>query len=193
MRFKLCGGNDAPEWILKEIVVLSEISAVRFKLLVIVMLRHLLGGKLELQKIRKYLSIMEGVGISEEKAILAAISYILSNAAKYKVSTEDVALELQQLGLPREHTMMMKRPLVKYIHLLTKRLRSKVLRINPIDDPIKWRLDYIVSNNNLRNVNQFQVTLKLSDDVSFMVNRDQVSVLLHELRQASALISQIDE
>lgn len=58
MRFKFCGNLDAPDWFLQETVFLSQISAVRFKLIVIVVYRHLLGAPLEVDKLENYLKIM---------------------------------------------------------------------------------------------------------------------------------------
>lgn len=41
------------------------------------------------------------VDISALKAIVAAVTFMLRNAAKYNVKPEIVSLELQQLGLPK--------------------------------------------------------------------------------------------
>ncbi|GFR95168.1 COMM domain-containing protein 4, partial [Elysia marginata] len=38
------------------------------------------------------------------KASIAALAFILSSAAKYDVDAETLSNELQQLGLPKEHT-----------------------------------------------------------------------------------------
>ena len=55
MRFKFVGGSDAPDWFLQETVFLSQISAVRFKLIVIVVYRYLLGGQLEVRPVFAWL------------------------------------------------------------------------------------------------------------------------------------------
>jgi hypothetical protein len=41
------------------------------------------------------------VDVSALKAIVAAVTFMLRNAAKYNVKPDIVSLELQQLGLPK--------------------------------------------------------------------------------------------
>ena len=45
--------------------------------------------------------ILFPLDISALKAIVAAVTFMLRNAAKYNVKPEIVSLELQQLGLPK--------------------------------------------------------------------------------------------
>jgi len=55
MRFKFCGDADAPDWVLAEIATLSKISSVRIKLLVGQILKGLVDGNLDYEKVRRYL------------------------------------------------------------------------------------------------------------------------------------------
>ena len=41
------------------------------------------------------------VDASEVKALIAALTYIVSNSAKYNVDDETIRNELQQFGLPK--------------------------------------------------------------------------------------------
>ena len=43
---------------------------------------------------------------SDIKASIAAISFILTNSAKYNVESDTLATELQQLGLPKGACML---------------------------------------------------------------------------------------
>ena len=41
MKFRICGGLDAPDWILAEIVQLAKLSSIRFKLLAMQVISHI--------------------------------------------------------------------------------------------------------------------------------------------------------
>ena len=102
MRFAFVGGLDVPDWLLSEVFVLSKISAVRIKLLCKHVVERELGRTQE-DKVGKLLgeSKLDEAGV---KAVVAAVQFILSAAARHDVAEEVLAQELQQLGLPREHT-----------------------------------------------------------------------------------------
>eukprot|EP01095_Lingulamoeba_sp_RSL-Kostka_P000260 TRINITY_DN103_c1_g2_i2.p1 TRINITY_DN103_c1_g2~~TRINITY_DN103_c1_g2_i2.p1 ORF type:complete len:129 (+),score=41.61 TRINITY_DN103_c1_g2_i2:90-476(+) len=102
MKFKLCGDLDPPEWLLKEVVVLAKISSVRVKLLSLQIVKHILGEKLDYVKISRLTKVAE-LGASDVKAMMAALTYIVSNGAKYDIGEENLNEELSQLGLPKEH------------------------------------------------------------------------------------------
>ena len=194
MRFKIFGAADAPEWLLQETVFLSQISAVRFKLIVLVVYRHLLGAPLELDKLQRYLSIRKDTTAADVKALVAAVALILQGAAKYDVSLEDLQRELGQVGLPREHVLMLARPLAKHSPQLAVRLRSLTLAL-----PRLRRLDFAVDLVAARSCSragatrpEARLTLITTDaDVAatFSVTHDQLLVLLNEAKAALALMN----
>ena len=51
MKFKFCGEADAPDWVLAEIATISKISSVRVKLLVGQILKGLIEGNLDYEKV----------------------------------------------------------------------------------------------------------------------------------------------
>jgi len=103
MKFAFVGGLDVPDWLLSEIFVLSKISALRFKLLAGHIVQQLTGQEVPPAKLAKLLGDAK-LDAQDVKAVCAALQYILGSAARYNVEQDVLSHELQQLGLPREHT-----------------------------------------------------------------------------------------
>ena len=103
MRFQFAGGADVPDWLLSQIFVVSRISAVKIKLLAKLVLQQSRGEEVEQQKIAKLIGDGK-LEVYEMKGVVAALHFILGCSARYDVTEEALALELQQLGLPKEHT-----------------------------------------------------------------------------------------
>jgi len=103
MRFKFCGDADAPDWVLAEIATLSKISSVRIKLLVGQILKGLVDGNLDYEKVAKVGS-SSNLEVVDVEASIAALHFVLTNAAKYDLADATLAKELQQLGTPKEHS-----------------------------------------------------------------------------------------
>jgi hypothetical protein len=192
MRFKFCGGGDAPEWFLQEAVFLSQISAVRFKLIVLVVYRQLLGAPLDYEKLAKYLSIRRG-SEGDAKALVAAVSLILTGHAKYEVSTEELQRELTQVGLPREHGLMLARPLARHAPQLRVRLQSGTLAL-PRVARLDWRVDLVAARSCARALApRPEAALSLHTDdgknTAVTLSHEQLLVLLAETRAALALMA----
>ena len=193
MRFKFCGGGDAPEWFLQEAVFLSQISAVRFKLIVLVVYRHLLGSPLDYEKLAKYLSIRRG-SEADAKALVAAVSLILTGHAKHEVATEELQRELTQVGLPREHGLMLARPLARHAPQLRVRLQAATLSL-PRLARLDWRVDLVAARSCARALAprpECLLALRTDDGraASFALSHDQLLLLLAEARAALALMAQ---
>ena len=89
--------------LLSEIFVVSKISAVRIKLLAAHVVQQALGMDAPLEKAAKLLGDAK-LEPPDIKAVVSALHFILCSAARYDVPVDTLAFELQQLGLPREHT-----------------------------------------------------------------------------------------
>ena len=186
MRFKFAGGRDAPDWFLAETVFLSQISAVRFKLIVIVVYRHLLGAPLEHEKLVRYLSIREGgSSASDTRALVAAVSLILRGGCKYAVPLAELQAELQQIGLPREHGVLLARPYVKYSPPLAARLKHATLSAAPSAPPLQWRVDWVLARSHSGPHGRPEAQLKLAGAV-FNLSQPQLLALLADARAALA-------
>jgi len=139
--------------------------------------------------------------ISDLKASIAALHFIIKSAAKYDVVPDTVAKELQQLGLPKEHTEAVTRVYSKERDTLRQQFQNATLRLNKLES-LDWRIDFIVSSSDLKSLNSASVQLNLNvkNDIgdeskveahSFEVSAEKFRVLLHELNTARELISAI--
>eukprot|EP01091_Cochliopodium_minus_P005404 TRINITY_DN1533_c0_g1_i1.p1 TRINITY_DN1533_c0_g1~~TRINITY_DN1533_c0_g1_i1.p1 ORF type:complete len:219 (+),score=38.62 TRINITY_DN1533_c0_g1_i1:1-657(+) len=216
MRFKFCGGLDAPDWFLQEIASLALISSVRFKLILIVVIKHLLGAPMDYEKINKYLSIME-YNTSQVKGCITASTFIITQGVKYDVEAEVIKTELQQLGLPKEHCTALARPFQKYKDKLAPKFESEVLSFPRLKN-VEWRVDYILCSNQLRSIEKPEAQIKIvttkrlydtksqekekkknnvnEDNLNtyvFTLSHDKVRILLHELKEARDLMNQTQQ
>ena len=83
--------------------MVSKISAVRIKLLAAHVVQQALGMDAPPEKAEKLLGDAK-LEPPDIKAVVSALHFILCSAARYDVPEDTLAFELQQLGLPREHT-----------------------------------------------------------------------------------------
>ncbi|CAG5114892.1 unnamed protein product [Candidula unifasciata] len=200
MRFRFCGDLDCPDWVLAEINILSKITSVKIKLLAVQVLKDLLGEDLDYEKVQKLTSDAK-FETGDIKASIAALTFILSSAAKYDVDAETLSNELQQLGLPREHSTSVCRSYSDGLGHLQEHFRRTSLRVSGLDS-VQWRVDYVLSSSELQNVNEPSVQIKLDikqsdsaepEPVAFTLTADKFRVLLHELKQAQSAMENLQK
>ena len=144
MKFKFCGGLDVPEWLLTEFAVLSKLSCVRVLLLTREIASDLTGGKINNQKLLK---LTHGVvERSSVKAIVASLRYVLANAAKYDIASQELVPELSQLGLPSENCSAIAKPYEANRTRIAAKLRETSLRLPGISS-VDWRADCILGSS----------------------------------------------
>ena len=99
MKFRFCGGQDAPDWLLTEIATISEVDEKVVRKLVDIVMRDLVERSFEKAAALK----AAGKTLSESalKACISGLNFILTNAAKHDVESSVLITEIQQLGLPR--------------------------------------------------------------------------------------------
>ncbi|KAF2369225.1 hypothetical protein FHG87_000026 [Trinorchestia longiramus] len=105
MKFRLCWGTDCPDWLLSEIAAMSAISSLKLRMLVSHVADTVLGCTLDKGKVAKCVG-RDGSAASNlsARARVGGIRYILVSAVGAMVPSEVLDRELQQLGLPLEHT-----------------------------------------------------------------------------------------
>ena len=203
MKFRIFGNLDAPDWILKEIEVLSKMSAIKFKLLCSEIVRTLSTGDVDYEKIEKHCA---GYTSSDVKAIVAAVTFIIKNCAKYNVKPDVASAEIQQLGLPKRHATDIEKILATSTTDLRTHFKSQTLKLNRITN-LEWRVDFILSSSSLKELNHPQILLnlhikptvaKVAKDkkitnkiVAFGIDQDKFRVLLHELKVARSLMKDL--
>ncbi|OCT89480.1 uncharacterized protein LOC100126646 isoform X2 [Xenopus laevis] len=197
MRFRFCGDLDCPDWVLAEISTLSRISSVKLKLICAQVLKKQLGEKIDYEKIVKLTSDARFES-GDIKATVAVLCFILSNAAKHNVSSDNLSSELQQLGLPREHAASLCRSYEEKQNALQDTLRESSLRLLRMSS-LNWRVDQILSSSIVKQVNEplVQLNLPLSDGGSIQpltmtVSASKLQVLITELKQALEMMNALN-
>ncbi|XP_064645377.1 COMM domain-containing protein 4-like [Lineus longissimus] len=195
MKFRFCGELDCPDWVLAEIATLAKITSIKMKLLCAQVMKDLLGGKMDYEKVHK-LTADAKFESGDIKASVAALNFILSNAAKYSVSGDVLSNELQQLGLPKEHSTALCKSYGDNQRSLQEELRRKSLRLSHFES-IEWRVDYIIGSSELKEVNEPSIQLLLKkrnpdtdsiEKVTFTLSEDKFRVFLSDLKQAKGIM-----
>lgn len=78
-----------------------------------------------MKKVQTFLSYSD---VNDAKAMVAALELIFTSSARYGVSAADLSSELQQLGLPREHSTAVARLHTDHCSQITAVLSSQSLR-----------------------------------------------------------------
>uniref|UniRef100_A0A3B4C783 COMM domain-containing protein n=1 Tax=Pygocentrus nattereri TaxID=42514 RepID=A0A3B4C783_PYGNA len=159
MRFRFCGDLDCPDWVLAEISTLARISSVKMKLLCGQVIKDLLDDGIDYDKVAKLTSDAKFES-GDIKASVAVLNFILSSAAKHDVDGESLSSELQQLGLPKEHTTGLCKSYEDKHAALQEKLKESSLRLGRLE-AVNWRVDYTLSSSELKEVNEPTVQLKL--------------------------------
>ncbi|XP_032222531.2 COMM domain-containing protein 4 [Nematostella vectensis] len=192
MKFRFCGDLDCPDWVLAEISTLSKMSSIKMKLLCAQVVKDLLGETIDYAKVQKLTSDAK-FEVSDVKAVIAALCFILSSAAKYTVDSDSLGNELQQLGLPKEHCGALCKVYAESLSPLQDRFRETSLKFDGICN-LEWRVDYVLGSSELDDVKEPEIQLKFNkgspdgEVVAFTVTSDKFRVLLAELKQAQSFM-----
>ncbi|XP_065184521.1 COMM domain-containing protein 4-like [Sycon ciliatum] len=198
MRFRFCGDLDCPDWVLAEISILSRITSIKMKLLCIQVIQDLLGKAIDYEKVFKLTGDAK-YEPSDVKASIAALHFIISNAGKYAVASEVLSSELQQLGLPKEHSSALCRAYGDNLTKLQDHFAAISLRLGSLKQ-LDWRVDYILSSSQISEVQEPSVQLQMKvkaaesnseENVAFSMSSDKFRVFLSELKQAYAIVENL--
>eukprot|EP00242_Pyramimonas_sp_CCMP2087_P005864 CAMPEP_0198219276 /NCGR_PEP_ID=MMETSP1445-20131203/73422_1 /TAXON_ID=36898 /ORGANISM="Pyramimonas sp., Strain CCMP2087" /LENGTH=173 /DNA_ID=CAMNT_0043896619 /DNA_START=382 /DNA_END=900 /DNA_ORIENTATION=+ len=148
MKFKFCGDQDAPDWVLAEITTISKISSVRVKLLLGQILKGIIEGAVDYEKIVQLKvgtqSNLEDVDV---EASIAGLHFILTNAAKHGLEEATLSRELQQLGMPKEHGDSICRTYAKDKERLQQHLIASSLKLGADIGITEWKAEYIFATD----------------------------------------------
>jgi len=195
MKFKFCGELDAPEWILKEIDVISKLPNLRVRVIAGQVVAQLLGGSIEYEKVEKFIEDAHLSRISDTKATLAALRWILTNAAKYDVDDTTLSNELGQLGLPKDICDAVVKPYNDNKDKLRNQFRQNILKLPRLQSS-DWRIDLILNSSLITDVFAPSVQLKLNlistdgtaKETTFELSEEKFKLLLSDLRTARSLM-----
>ena len=165
-------------------------------------LKQIAGGKAtDWEKVAKLVSTDEELDWSNVKGVVAAFEFIFKNAGQHETPSETLILELQQLGMPKEHCDRLVGPYSEYLPYLYDSLfkdRLVLPRLLNAD----WQVDYILSSKNVFDLNSPSVQLQLSlsssssaspTHFSFDMTEAKLRALISELTTARMLMDTVNQ
>ncbi|GLV44111.1 uncharacterized protein CBL_12593 [Carabus blaptoides fortunei] len=133
MKFRFCGDADCPDWVLAEITLLSRLSSIKLKLLTRDVVQSIVSPPLDITKAEKLFTDSKLDPDADLKRCIACLTFILTSAARFTCDPGVLGNELQQLGLPREHSQSIRKVYVDHSGTLTGALRDKSFRVNKLE------------------------------------------------------------
>ncbi|KAF6017493.1 COMMD4 [Bugula neritina] len=191
MRFRFCGGLDCPDWVLAEITILAKMSSIKMKLLCAQVVKNLLGEELDYDKVKKYTSDAK-YDTSDVKAAIAVLKFIFNSAARYNVESSPLFDELQQLGLPKEHSTALCKTFADNSTKLQEFFKLKSLKLSQVKD-LSYTVKHVLDPTNTQVMEEPLIQLSLVLDspdnlspqtLSFSLTVRKFQVFLHEMKQA---------
>ncbi|CAK9800305.1 COMM domain-containing protein 4 [Anthophora quadrimaculata] len=188
MKFRFLGDGDCPDWLLAEINTLSRMTSIKIKILGLTVAKYLTEEDLDEEKVKKITQDAK-VELNDAKAMVAALELIFTSSARYAVSAADLSSELQQLGLPREHSAALAKLHTEFSPQITATLSSQSLRVSRLSSIQVLPCD---NSSPVSTVSLKLTKLDGNDETSVVnISKRDVHVLLTELRRAKSLMENL--
>jgi len=194
MRFRFCGGLDAPDWLLTEIAIVAKLSTKQITFFAEQVIKQLLGKDLAYDKLDKLAQVVKFTR-SDVKAALAAVNYVLDHATRYNVERKILGTEMQQLGLHEDLTNAVLDVYFKKKDTILALYKQKEFKLETIEK-VDWRVDCVLGSSNIQGMAEPNIMLKIkgsnsNDDVSFDMSSNMFRVLHAELKNAHTMMTQM--
>lgn len=177
MKFKFCGDADCPDWVLAVINDLSKISSVKLKVLAQIVAQGIINPPLKMENVDRVLGDSSASSGVDVRACVACIAHIVTTAVRFlrmRGASDVLYTELQQLGLPREHSACLRKILDEHGPAVRDTLAAASLAVNPIQNAT------VTTDSTLKCCN---VTLTVDGrEQSLLMTPCTVDVLLDELK-----------
>uniref|UniRef100_T1H7K1 COMM domain-containing protein n=1 Tax=Megaselia scalaris TaxID=36166 RepID=T1H7K1_MEGSC len=122
-KFRFCGDGDCPDWVLGEIISsLSCLTSIKFRVIASQVAKQISGESEEEDKIKEMFSSSK---VANPKAAIASLRFLLVNASRFNGFT--FGEELQQLGLPKEHSTSLCKVHTENLEAIRKKLKENCL------------------------------------------------------------------
>ena len=184
------------------------------KLIAKQVLLKMVTGSMDYEKVLRLLTPKGAAraSVSDTKGSIAALHFVVENAAKFGVDETTLHQELQQLGLPKENCDALSRQYRDNRAALRAKLVGAAYKHSTLLE-LDWRVDHVLRSSSSGEVNRPCVHLNFLVDTAphrgELASRepdgervrettcempaDKFDVLVYELRQAQALMASIDD
>lgn len=188
-RFKFCGDGDCPDYILAAIHSnLCGLSSVKLKVFASQVVKIILSEQpIEDEKFADAF----GGRVEDAKSAYSCVRFLLLSAVRFGIEKDVFAIELQQLGLPREHSLALGKVLNENSAALRENLKSKSLTINELAD-VRCResdgIDCVKLEMEIKNF----IGAKGNVTKEINISKSDIPVLLKELKIIKSKMDQLD-
>lgn len=178
-RFKFCGDGDCPDFILASIHSnLCGLSSIKLK----VFASHVVKIIVSEEPIdEKKFADAFGGSFDDSKSAYSCVRFLLLSAVRFGIAKDVFSIELQQLGLPREHSIALGKVLDEHSATLREHLKSKSLTINELADVKCQESDGIECVKLEMEIKNF-VSGKGNVSKEINISKRDIPVLLKELK-----------
>lgn len=184
---------------MREINLIGKISAVRVRVIAAEVLKQLAAAaQIDFDRLLQLCALDDSSqtdGWSDVKAIVAAFEFIFTQAIKHETDSEVLTLELQQLGMPKEHCDRLVRSYSDALPLVKQAFADQRLSL-PRLAAVDWQVDYILSSDALLRLNEPTVQLKLNlstgKEHAFELSSQKLRALIGELKLARDLMANLE-
>lgn len=180
-----------------------------------------LKGSFNYDKVLK-LAADNSDGVADIKGAIAAIHFMLTNAAKFDVDEKSLILEIQQLGLPKENSEAIAKQYRDTKDMLRSKFAEDSYRVTKLVST-DWRVDQIIAsskpvegtangdNRIIQNGPLIHINIGIDakpelgeavdvfgraadryKDIAFEITPQKLDVLIHELTHAHSLLQNLD-
>ncbi|XP_055302033.1 COMM domain-containing protein 4 [Sitodiplosis mosellana] len=194
MKFRFCGDCDCPEWVLAEIhSSLSMLTSVKLKILTQLVACSILGDEVPEVKLKS--SFMTNKNdLKSIKSAMACIRFLLVNATRFRTDETTFSTELQQLGLPQEHSSAICRVFKEQSGNIQEYLTKNSLTVNELID-----MTFDIPSDA---INCACITFKLKNEIidgvptetshEINIERSDVRMLLKEMKTVRSLMDETE-
>ncbi|CAG5075946.1 Similar to Commd4: COMM domain-containing protein 4 (Mus musculus) [Cotesia congregata] len=192
MKFRFLGDGDCPDWLLAQIITMSRMTSIKMKLLGALVVKSILSnGEIDEDKIKK-LTQDAKLDWDDAMSIVSALEMIITSSARYEVNADDLSSELQQLGLPKEHSIVIGRLHTDNYNQIHDHLLAQSLRLNALSS-----IDIETKKDETKNSVMVTMGLKIKkldgDDekVSINIPKDKLAVLIEEMKKVRGIMEEM--
>ncbi|XP_053211904.1 COMM domain-containing protein 4-like [Panonychus citri] len=191
MRFKLFGDLDCPDWVLANLNLLAKLSSVKVKLICNLVISDVGKKEIDFEKLLKITSDAK-FDEKDSRACFMVVSFILKSAWRFNIEQSIVTAELQQLGLPKEHTTAIAKVFAEKADDMRNALKSQSLRLNKLDEIETQVMDGFQTDNFKINTKLGLIKMKLNKNgskemVEFAITKEKLAILIQSLKEAETL------
>ncbi|KDO20206.1 hypothetical protein SPRG_13460 [Saprolegnia parasitica CBS 223.65] len=189
MKFRFCGDQEPPSWLLAEIPVVAQASQGAVDLCELT--RLLAFAVMDKGSFDDAMALlMPTVTKFDSQAIIVALKWILLHATKYNVEEVALATELQQLGFAADLAKAFASVYNEQHGALRRHLAATNMKLGRAYSRLEAHVDVVLGSRHAKNLKTAHVilTMHAATPTTFAVDATTFRSLHHELRHARKLM-----